>query len=155
MARIDRLKLNRNASDALQALASIEKLTSASKLNVNLRHLVKLRASQINGCGHCVAMHTDEARLDGETNERLDRLVVWREVADFTEDECAALACTEALTQLRDTENISRIHKELTRHYTDGQIATLTVTVAMINVWNRLNIAAFGGNNKEELQHVA
>ncbi|MGH8081901.1 MAG: carboxymuconolactone decarboxylase family protein [Lysobacter sp.] len=104
-------------------------------------HLIKLRASQINGCAHCVKMHLHEARADGESDERLDRLVVWRHVDDFNPAERAALAWTEALTTLDPAAGYGALRGELRAHYDDKQIGTLTAVVAMINLWNRLRVS--------------
>src|SRR3546814_20824068 len=85
--------------DVHQALLKVNPAINATGLDHRLQHLVHLRASQINGCAFCVKMHTREAREDGETNERLDRLVVWRHVDDYSPREKAALAFTEAMTR--------------------------------------------------------
>ncbi|OVZ64688.1 alkylhydroperoxidase [Pigmentiphaga sp. NML080357] len=106
-----------------------------------LHHLVFLRASQINQCAFCVKMHTREAREDGETDERLDRLVVWEHVDDFTEKEKAALAWTEALTVLDRKTDYGRLRARLREHFSDKEIGVLTMTIAMINVWNRLQVS--------------
>lgn len=106
-----------------------------------LHHLVVLRASQINGCAFCVKMHLAEARRDGESNERLDRLVVWRHVADFTPAEQAALAWTEALTLIKEDTDYGALRARLRAHFDDEQISTLTGTIAMINLWNRLQVS--------------
>src|SRR5690606_2045000 len=91
--------------DVITALHNVHGAIDTHGLDRTLHHLVQLRASQINACGYCVKMHTREAREDGEKNERLDRLVVWRQVGDFTPRERAALAWTEALTRLdRDAD---------------------------------------------------
>ena len=91
---------NKAAPDVFGALEKVHNAIDAHGLDRTLHHLVQLRASQINACAYCVKMHTKEAREDGETNERLDRLVVWNQVCDFSPRERAALAWTEALTQL-------------------------------------------------------
>src|ERR1043165_3775032 len=91
-----------------------------------LAHLIHLRASQMNGCAHCIKMHTKDAREDGETNERLDRLVVWRHVSDFTDREKAALAWTEALTSLEDEVDLGPLRAELRKHFSGRDIGLLT-----------------------------
>ena len=110
-------------------------------LDTKLRHLIKLRASQINGCAFCVKMHTAEARKDGETNERLDRLVVWEHVGDFSEAERAAFAWTEALTTFDKRTNYAELRGRLREHFTEKEIGILTGQVAMINLWNRMQVA--------------
>lgn len=127
--------------EVIQALATAEKLVAASGIDPHLRHLVKLRASQINGCAFCVKMHLAEARQDGETQERLDRLVVWPHVDDFSAPERAALAWTEALTCLDRGADRAAARQGLAEHFSDPQIAALTAAIALINMWNRLKVA--------------
>ena len=140
-----RIELQQNAPKVVQAFIGIEKILASAEIEPGLHHLVQLRASQINGCAFCVDMHTRDARKDGETNERLDRLVIWREVDDFSARERAALAWTEALTQLNGSGALEELHGELTRHFSESEIAELTSRIAMINVWNRLQVAEHGG----------
>lgn len=127
--------------EILQAMAGVERTITAQGFDPLLRHLVKLRASQINGCAFCVKMHIREAREDGETDERLDRVVVWAHVDDFSEREKAALAWTEALTYLDRGADHGPLKARLAEHFSDPEIATLTAIVAMINLWNRLMVA--------------
>lgn len=131
-----------NVPPVLQAFVAAEAAVEASGLEPGLLHLVKLRASQINQCGFCVKMHIKEARDDGETNNRLDRLIVWRHVSDFTPREKAAFAWTEALTQLSPTTDYAPFRAELRAHFTDVEASALTSAVAMINLWNRLQVSA-------------
>ena len=147
MTKSDRLDLRRNATSVLQALGGVEQIHGNAGLDPKLIHLVRLRASQINGCAYCVEMHTREAREDGESTDRLDRVVVWRDTEAFTAPERAALAWTEALTTLEDTYRLDALHAELKRHFTDTEIGTLTTLAAMINVWNRIQIAGHGGRS--------
>ncbi|BBP84122.1 MULTISPECIES: carboxymuconolactone decarboxylase family protein [unclassified Pseudomonas] len=106
-----------------------------------LVHLVHLRASQLNGCAFCVRMHTREAREGGETSERLDRLVVWRHSGDFSAAEKAALAWTEALTRIDDERDYADLRQALRDHFDETQISALTTQVAMINLWNRIQVS--------------
>lgn len=126
----------------LGALAKVHEAVDAHGLDRMLHHLVQLRASQINACAHCVKMHTKEARQDGETNERLDRLVVWNQAGDFSPRERAALAWTEALTQLDRKADYGPLRAALREHFNEAEIGALTATVAMINLWNRIQISA-------------
>src|SRR3546814_8018274 len=103
-------------------------------LDPKLRHLVNLRASQINGCAFCVKMHTGEARRDGETAERLDRLIVWQHVDDFSEREKAALAWTEALTYLDRGADHAAVKRRLAEHFADPEIAALTAQIGRAHV---------------------
>lgn len=127
--------------DVYGALADIETVLATKGIDIGLNHLVKLRASQMNSCGFCVKMHTREARSDGETSERLDRLVVWRHVADYTDAEKAAFAWTEALTQMDESTSFGDLRADLRRHFTEEQIAVLTSLISMINLWNRLGVS--------------
>ena len=126
---------------ALQALGAAQDAVNAQGLAPKLRHLVTLRASQINQCAFCVKMHSKEARDDGETNERLDRLVVWSHVSDFTAKEKAALAWTEALTQLPTHTELGPLRADLRAHFSDVEASALTTVIAMINLWNRLGVS--------------
>ena len=135
------LNYEREIPDVLQALAGIHQVMDAYGLDRAIHHLVQLRASQINRCGFCVKMHTREARQDGEASERLERVVVWDQVGDFSERERAALAWTEALTLLDPKADLGPLRASLRRHFSDAEIGVLTATVAMINLWNRINIS--------------
>ena len=122
-----------------QALYQVHvKLDELALLERKLHHLVLLRASQINGCAFCVNMHIREARTDGETQDRIDRLIVWRHVNDFSEQEKAAFEWTEALTSIDTTADYTPLRQKLLQHFSQQQIAALTVTIGMINLWNRI-----------------
>lgn len=127
--------------DVLQALADVHDVMDAHGLDRRLHHLVLLRASQINRCGFCVKMHTREAREDGETSTRLDRVIVWNQVSDFTDKEKAALAWTEALTDLDPKTDLGPLRARLREHFSEKEIGVLTATVGMINLWNRIAIS--------------
>lgn len=124
-----------------QAFLQAQEAILAAGLPPLLHHLVVLRASQINACAFCVNMHISEARRDGETEARLDRLIVWRHVPDFSDAEKAALAWTEALTVLKEDTQYGLLRLRLREHFSDEQISALTATVAMINLWNRVQIS--------------
>jgi len=111
-------------------------------LDASLHHLVVLRASQINQCGFCVKMHSKEAREEGETSERLDRLIVWQHVRDFSERERAALAWTEALTTLDAKTDYASLRGKLREHFSEEEAGVLTSTIGMINLWNRIQVSA-------------
>ncbi len=127
--------------DVLQALADVHDVMDAHGLDRLLHHLVLLRASQINRCGFCVKMHTREAREDGETSTRLDRVIVWNQVCYFTDKEKAALAWTEALTDLDPKTDLGPLRARLREHFSEKEIGVLTATVGMINLWNRIAIS--------------
>lgn len=135
------VQYQREIADVLQALGNVHPAIDEHGLGRSIHHLVQLRASQINGCAHCIKMHVKEARDDGETSERLDRLVVWPQVNDFSESEKAALAWTEALTVLDAHADFGPLRARLRTHFSDEQIGALTATVAMINLWNRIQVS--------------
>lgn len=155
MSAKDRIALPRHAGEAMQGLAAVEGILAKAGLDKHLHHLIQLRASQINGCAFCVAMHTSDARRDGETNIRLDQLVAWRDVTVFTPAERAAFAWTEALTTLDPRDDLDALHAGLEPHFDAGQIAALTIAVGMINVWNRVNIASHGRLSTQPRQRNA
>lgn len=140
MSETSAFNYQKEAPDVLQAMINLQGVMNDG-LDPKIRHLVKLRASQINGCAFCVKMHSKEARQDGETNERLDRLVVWEHVSDFTEAERAALAWTEALTVLDKKTNFAELRGLLRQHFSENEISVLSAQVAMINLWNRLQVS--------------
>ena len=127
--------------DVIQAFTAAQTAINAHGIPPLLRHLVLLRASQINRCGYCVQMHTREARQDGETSERLDRVTVWDQVKDFSEAEKAALAWTEALTMLGHHSDLGALRARLRDHFSEEQVASLSAMIAMINLWNRFAIS--------------
>lgn len=141
VAQADTLNYERDVPDLLRAMVAVETAIAAHGLDRNLAHLMKLRASQINRCAFCVKMHTREARQDGESDARLDRLVVFAQVSDYSDREKAALAWTEALTVLDPKADLAPLRACLRQHFTDEEIGVLTSAVAMINLWNRIQIS--------------
>ena len=141
MAEANTVDYAEHGAELRAALEAVEQVIAGRGIEKGLHHLVLLRASQINKCAFCVKMHTRDARKDGETNHRLDHLVVWRQVADFTPREKAALAWTEALTELKDGRDYAPLRAELHAHFTENEIATLTTIVSMINLWNRIQVS--------------
>ncbi|KYF58030.1 alkylhydroperoxidase [Sorangium cellulosum] len=141
MSEQSAVKYEQEIPDVLQALAGVHHVLDGYTLERKLIHLVQLRASQINQCAFCVKMHTKEARQDGETNDRLDRVIVWEHVRDFSERERAALAWTEALTVLDRRTDYAALRARLREHFSDREIGALTAAVAMINLWNRIQVS--------------
>ena len=135
------VKYEQEIPDVMESMAGVHGAMDTYGLDRSIHHLVQLRASQINRCGFCIKMHTKEARQHGETNERLDRVIVWDQVNDFSEREQAALAWTEALTVLDPSSDLGALRARLRAHFTEKEIGVLTSTVAMINLWNRINIS--------------
>lgn len=125
----------------IETLAGVRVLFDEYGLDRTIQHLAVLRASQINRCGFCVKMHTREAREDGETDDRLHRLIVWDQVDDFSDREKAALAWSEALTRLDVPADLPSLRAELRRHFSEREIGALTAAVAMVNLWNRIQIS--------------
>jgi AhpD family alkylhydroperoxidase len=128
--------------EVFPALLKVSQTIGAQGLDKKLHHLIHLRASQINGCAFCVKMHLREAREDGETQDRLDRLVVWAHVNDFSEAEKAALAWTEALTTLDHKTDYASLRGRLRQSFSDKEIGALIATIGMINLWNRIQVSA-------------
>ncbi len=126
------------APDAYAALLSVEAAIAASGLEKHLLGLVKVRASQINGCAFCLDMHSHEARAAGETEQRLHVLAGWREAPLYTERERAALAWTERLTRVAAEGLPNDVRAHLTPLFSEPEIVYLTVAVGMINLWNRV-----------------
>ncbi len=141
MSDTNAVKYEQEIPDVFNSMAAVHQVMDEHGFDRTIHHLVQLRASQINACGFCVKMHTREAREDGETSDRLDRVVVWDQVHDFTDRERAALAWTEALTILDPKTNLGELRAQLRQYFSDKEIGVLTSTVAMINLWNRINIS--------------
>ena len=136
-----RIDLRRANPKIAQLLLAIEKYLHGTSLESRLQHLVKTRASQINGCAFCLDMHTKDARADGESEQRLYALDAWRETPFFDERERAALAWTEAVTRVADTHVPDEVYELVKQHFTEQELADLTLAVCNINAFNRLNIA--------------
>lgn len=132
---------HQNVPEIVKRLAAASAEIGKSDLEPQLRHLIDLRASQINQCAYCVKMHTAEALADGESNERLQRVVVWRHVDDFSPAEKAAFAWTEALTGLDPKTEYGILRADLRKHFSEAQISAITAAVAMINLWNRVQVS--------------
>lgn len=112
-----------------------------SGLNLKLQELIKMRASQINGCAYCLDMHWKDAIKLGETAQRLYSLPAWKECPYYTDAERAALAYTEAVTKIPQQDVSDDVYNELGKHFDKAQIADITMAIIAINSWNRLNIA--------------
>ncbi|MDO9707755.1 carboxymuconolactone decarboxylase family protein [Paracraurococcus lichenis] len=124
----------------LQAMLGLEKAVASSGLERPLLELVKMRASQINGCAYCLDMHARDARKAGETEARLYLLNAWREAPHYTPRERAALAWTEALTRVADTHAPDADYEALKAHFSEEEIVRLSFAIVAINGWNRLAI---------------
>ena len=135
------IRHDREIPDVVAALVAVHRAIDSHGLDRTLHHLVVLRASQLNGCAFCVKMHLREAREGGETQDRLDRVIVWDHVDDFSGPEKAALAWTEALTVVDRRTDYGPLRARLRQHFSPAQIAALTATIGMINLWNRLQVS--------------
>ena len=124
-----------------QAVLNLEMKVQASGIDKKLLHLVKARASQINHCAYCIDMHMKEARADGETEERLYLLSAWREAPQFTAKERAALAWTETVTLVADTNVPDHEWDAVRKEFSEEEVASLTLAIATINVWNRISVS--------------
>lgn len=136
--RLDFYKANPHA---VKAVLALEDRIAKSNLEKSLTELVRLRASQINGCAYCVDLHTTDARKGGETDRRLATVLVWRETPFFTERERAALEWTEAVTLISQEHVPDAVWQAVKPHFTEEELVDLTLLVATINTWNRFAIA--------------
>jgi len=131
----------RVAPDAFKAMLGLEEYLHHVDLPVNLVHLVKLRASQINGCAYCIDMHWKDLRALGESEQRLYSLDAWQESPFYNEQERAALEWTEAVTHIAQTHADDATYERVKPHFSEKQLVDLTFAIATINAWNRLSIA--------------
>ncbi len=135
--RLDYMKL---APDAIRLMREFEAYARRSDIEPRLRELVKIRASQINGCAFCIDMHTIDARAGGETEQRIYALSAWRETPFFSDRERAALAWTEALTLLSESHAPDAVYEEARAQFSEKELVDLTVVITTINAWNRLAV---------------
>ena len=137
-ARINYIKV---APGAFKAMSGLEEYLHQSGLEAPLLHLIKMRASQINGCAYCLDMHSKDLRAIGETEQRIYGLDAWEEAPYYTDRERTAFAWTEAVTRVTDGHVPDHVYEEVRPHFTEKELADLTLAVAAINAWNRLAIA--------------
>lgn len=133
-----RLQFFAVAPEIMKTVAALNKAVEESGLEHSLLHLIKLRASQINGCSFCVDMHSKEAMQDGETQQRVFLVSAWKESPLYSERERAAFAYTEAVTLISNAGVSDALYEETRKHFSDEELVKLTVAIGMINVWNRL-----------------
>jgi AhpD family alkylhydroperoxidase len=136
-----RIDFTKTPTQIMRPLFAMNAPIEASGLEPSLLELVKMRASQINGCAYCLDMHTKDARAAGETEQRLYLLDAWRETDFYSERERAALAWTEAVTLVTQGHVPDDVYAEVARHFTEQEVIVLTLAVIAINGWNRFNIA--------------
>lgn len=129
------------APAAFQAMRTFEEYVRGCGLDPVLLELIKIRASQLNGCAYCLDMHTQDARAHDESEQRLYALCAWRETPFFNEKERAALAWTEAVTLIASSQVPDEVYASLRRHFTEPEIVHLTAAVVAINGWNRFAVS--------------
>ena len=138
-ARIDLMHVN---PAIVQAMLGLERQVRRGGLDERLLDLVRMRASQINGCSYCLDMHSKDARANGETEQRLYGLDAWRETPYYSARERAALEWTEALTLVADTHVPDEVYERVREQFLEDELVHLSLAILSINAWNRLNVAA-------------
>jgi AhpD family alkylhydroperoxidase len=129
------------APGAIEAMRTLEKYIHTCGLDPVLRELIKIRASQINGCAYCIDMHTKDARAHGETEQRIYALGAWRETPFFSEKERAALAWTEAVTLISTSRAPDDVYELARNHFDETELMNLTTAIVAINGWNRFAVS--------------
>ncbi|MCB8819056.1 carboxymuconolactone decarboxylase family protein [Microvirga rosea] len=135
-----RLNLFKVGAAPMKAMLDLSDYVQNCGLEKSLMELVKIRASQINGCAFCLHMHTRDARANGETEERIYLLDAWRESPLYSDRERAALAWTEALTSVAQSRAPDADYGRLAAHFTEEEQVKLTLAIATINAWNQINV---------------
>lgn len=135
--RMNHLTANRAG---FQAILNLEEASKKMGLDPVLYELIKIRASQINGCSYCLDMHVTDLRKMGESEQRLSLVVVWRETPFFDEKERAALALTEAVTVISEMGVPQELYAEVRKHFSESEIVALVMAINAINCWNRMAI---------------
>ena len=135
-----RFNFAKASPDSYKAVSALENFVQTCGLERRFIHLIKLRASQINGCAYCLDMHSKDARAAGETEQRLYLLDAWRESPFYSERERAALAWTEALTHISQNDVPDELYEEVRKQFDDKELVDLSLAIIAINGWNRLAI---------------
>ena len=138
-ARIDITRVN---PGVIQSMLGLERQVAQARLDRKLLDLVRMRASQINGCAYCLDMHSKDARAKGETEQRLYGLDAWRETPYYSARERAALEWTEALTLVSESRVPDDVYERVREQFSEDELVHLSLAIVAINGWNRLNIAA-------------
>lgn len=137
-----RINLLKESPEAYKAMRGLEEYIAQTGLDKKLYELIKLRASQINGCAYCINMHTRDAMKLGETAQRLFLLDAWRETELYSEKERAVLALTEAMTLVADTHVPDEVYADAAKHLDNKELAAVIMAVVAINSWNRIAITS-------------
>lgn len=140
----ERFNIAKVAPGVYHAMLGLETYLKGCGLEESLLHLLKLRASQINGCAYCLDMHSKDARAAGETEQRLYVLPAWREAPFYSDRERAALAWTEAVTLIHETHVPDDAYEFARKHFSDEELVNLTMAIVAINGWNRLEVSFRG-----------
>src|SRR5450759_2232111 len=136
-----RLNYSKSAPEGIEILHELESYIKKAGLEPDLVELIKLRASQINGCAYCIDMHTKDARSRGESEQRLYGVSAWREAPFYSQRERAALAWTESVTKISENQVPDEIYHLVKGQFTERELVDLTLAVIAINAWNRLAIS--------------
>ncbi len=135
-----RLDYTKASPEAFKAMLQMEGVVRRSGIDPKLLELIKIRASQLNGCAYCIDMHTKDARFKGEGEQRIYALDAWRETTFYTEKERAALAWTEAITNIQAGHAPDEVYEELSRNFSEQERVNVTLAITTINAWNRIAI---------------
>ena len=136
-----RIEYAQVAPGAVEAMRALEKYVHTCGIDPKLLELIKIRASQINGCAYCLDMHTKDARARGETEQRIYALDAWRETPFFTEKERAALAWTESVTQVSASRVSDKVYEIARQCFDEKELVNITIAIIAINGWNRLAVS--------------
>lgn len=137
----ERINIAKLEPKSYDVLIEMEKYIAATGLDHKLKELIKIRASQINKCAYCLEMHTEDARKNGETEQRIYALSAWEESPYFTGPERAALALTEEVTRLHEQGVKEDTFQTMRKYFSDHQIAQIIIVIGQINFWNRINVS--------------
>jgi AhpD family alkylhydroperoxidase len=135
-----RIKVAKSSTDAYRAMLGVEKVLSKSTVEKSVRELIKIRASQINGCAYCIDMHWKDARASGESEQRLYGVSAWRESPYYSERERAGLLLAEELSRVADRAISEEVFEKVRKLFNDEELGDLIWTIAAINAWNRVNV---------------
>ncbi len=135
-----RLDYTKASPEAYKAMLQMEGVVRRSGIDPKLLELMKIRSSQLNGCAYCIDMHTKDARFKGETEQRIYSLDAWRETPFYTDKERAALAWTEAITNIQTGHAPEAVYQELSRNFSEQERVNITLAITTINAWNRIAI---------------
>jgi len=137
----ERVQIAKEIPAAYQAMSGLEKYLGTTSIDKQLLELIKIRASQINGCAFCINMHTKDARSLGETEQRIYALSAWRDTPYFTKEERAVLALTESVTVITKEHVPDAVYEEVARYFESKQVGEIIMAIITINGWNRLAIS--------------